>query len=72
MQAAKPDALLWSMSPLSIPSPSSDTTDGGGNGTGAIVRVMGMETELVREWLKEALKPLEDEIGADAYRTAFI
>lgn len=72
MQATKPDALLWSMSPLSLPSPSSQAASGKTAQTGAIVRVMGLETELVREWLKEALRPLEESIGGDAYRTAFI
>jgi len=79
MQATKPDRLLWALSPLNIPvSAEADASTAGGNdrqnaGTGgAIVRVMGMETELVREWLKRALSPLRDSIGVDAYQTAFI
>jgi urease accessory protein len=68
MQAAKPDRLLWALSPLRIPAEMSVA----GENEGAIVRVMGMETELVREWLKGALRPLKDSIGADAYQTAFI
>lgn len=70
MQATKPDSLLWSMSPLKLPNAiagSSMGTDGA-----AIVRVMAMETEQVREWLKEALRPLEGKIGSDAFHTAFI
>jgi urease accessory protein len=81
MQATKPDKLLWALSPLNIPvSAKADTSlvaEGGNDrqnagAGGVIVRVMGMETELVREWLKGVLSPLRDSIGADAYQTAFI
>lgn len=68
MQIATPDRLLWALSPLRVPT---ETPTAGGN-QGAVVRVMGMETELVREWLKAALRPLKDSIGTDAYRTAFM
>jgi len=34
--------------------------------------VAGTETELVREWLKDALAPLKLSIGPDPYRAAFV
>jgi urease accessory protein len=71
MRATQPDRLLWALSPLNLNIPGESIVEGGGN-EGAIVRVMGMETELVREWLKRILEPLKDSIGADAYQTAFV
>ena len=71
MRATKPDRLLWALSPLNLNIPGESIVEGGGN-EGAIVRVMGMETELVREWLKRILEPLKNSIGADAYQTAFM
>jgi urease accessory protein len=73
MQVAEPEPLLWSMSPLTMPS-STDDTEGSrdATGNGAIVRVMGLETEMVRNWLKQALKPLIASIGRDIFRAAFV
>lgn len=61
MQRRAPEDMLWSLSPIG-----SDKKDG------MIVRVAGIETELVKGWLKDALSPLEEIIGVDIYRRAFV
>ncbi|KAG7099072.1 hypothetical protein E1B28_000947 [Marasmius oreades] len=61
MKLTAPPDLLWSLSPI--------TCHGGGRGT--IVRVAGKETELVKDWLREALKGLAQVVGVDVYRRAF-
>lgn len=54
-----PDPLIWSISSI-------DT-----NNTGVVIRIGGMESEMVKEWLKDALRGLEGIIGLDALRRAF-
>lgn len=68
MQVPQPDSLVWSMSPLTLPA----VQDGSKHLSGSIVRLMGMETEQVRNWLKEALQPLASSIGSDVLRAAFL
>lgn len=58
MKKSEPPELIWSLSLIC-------------EGKGCVVRVAGKETEAVRNWLKDALKELEDTIGTDAYRKAF-
>ncbi|KAK7468765.1 hypothetical protein VKT23_003266 [Stygiomarasmius scandens] len=60
MKAYSPQELLWSLSPIQ------------NSGSGAIVRVAGKDTELVKEWLRNSLSRLEDLVGADVYRRAFV
>lgn len=54
-----PAPLIWSVSPIDV------------NKAGVIIRVAGMESEAVKEWLKDALCGLERIIGVDVYRRAF-
>ncbi|KAJ3721533.1 UreD urease accessory protein-domain-containing protein [Lentinula raphanica] len=61
MQRRTPEDLLWSLSSVG-----SDKTNG------VVVRVAGKETEIVKEWLKNALSPLEEHVGIDVYRKAFV
>ncbi|KAF9455045.1 UreD-domain-containing protein [Macrolepiota fuliginosa MF-IS2] len=60
-----PEDVIWSFSPIGLPGAE------GCEGTGAVVRVAGKETELVKGWLKEGLKGIEEVMGADVYRRAF-
>ncbi|KAF5374822.1 hypothetical protein D9758_000401 [Tetrapyrgos nigripes] len=60
MKSSAPANFLWSFS-LIRP-----------DGDGAIVRVAGKDTETVKEWLKAALSCLEEVIGIDVYRRAFV
>lgn len=55
----EPPGLIWSLSPVR-------------GEEGRIVRVAGKETEDVKLWLKEALRPLEQVIGPDVFRRAFV
>lgn len=43
-----------------------------GKAEGAVVRVAGMHTELVRNWIKDSLSELVDVVGVDSFRAAFI
>jgi urease accessory protein len=52
------DRLMWSFSEL----------DGG---AGGILRCAGDETEKVRDWLRQALSPLETVVGRDLWRNAW-
>lgn len=61
MQRRTPEDLLWSLSPIG-----SDKEDG------TVVRVAGKETELVKGWLRDTLLPLEEIIGVDVFRQAFV
>jgi len=54
-----PAGLIWSVSPV-------DSAK-----LGIVVRVAGVETEIVKEWLKDALAGLEAIIGRDAYKRVF-
>lgn len=60
----EPEDLIWSLSPACNASPI-------GLGTGAIVRIAGTETDVVKVWLKERLKGLEEIVGPDVYRKAW-
>ena len=68
MQTSSPDSIIWSLSPLNQPVPAESN---GAAGSGLIIRVAGLTTELVRNWLKKALAPLNGLIGHDAYKNAF-
>ncbi|KAJ7225641.1 UreD urease accessory protein-domain-containing protein [Mycena pura] len=57
LKSREPAELLWSLSALSD--------------SGAVVRVAGKETEEVRRWLGEMLRPLEVVLGKDVFRQAF-
>lgn len=58
-KARTPAPLIWSLSTI-------DSTN-----QGVVVRVAGIETEMVKGWLREALWGLEPIIGIDVYRRAF-
>lgn len=65
-----------------IPSATGRTGGGGGSGDSsssakgisggrqAVVRIAGLDTEGVRNWLKQRLTPLEDVVGPDLYKQA--
>lgn len=55
-----PAGLIWSLSP----------TDS--SKQAVVIRVAGLETEIVKGWLRESLSGLEKIIGRDAYRRAFV
>jgi urease accessory protein len=57
-KTGQPEDLLWSLSAL-------------GGDAGAVVRVAGTESELVRRWLGNALRALQGIVGVDVYRRAF-
>lgn len=59
MQRRIPESLIWSFSPLE-------------DGDGCIVRVAGTETDAVRQWLRDALRGLESQIGSHVYSKAFL
>lgn len=59
-KAAAPKELLWSLSPVAS-----------NDGSGAVLRVAALETEMVKQWLSTALKGLQNVIGSDVYRRAF-
>ncbi|KAL0071848.1 hypothetical protein AAF712_000770 [Marasmius tenuissimus] len=61
MKLTSPPELLWSLSPIV----------GRDGAQGAIVRVAGKETELVKDWLKKSLGGLTQVVGPDVYRRAF-
>ncbi|KAF9270087.1 UreD-domain-containing protein [Marasmius fiardii PR-910] len=61
MKLTTPPDLLWSLSPIICQ----------GSVRGTIVRVAGKETELVKDWLREALVGLAQVVGVDVYRRAF-
>ncbi|EGO30903.1 hypothetical protein SERLADRAFT_455173 [Serpula lacrymans var. lacrymans S7.9] len=54
-----PQPVIWSLSPIC-------------GGAGCVVRTAGVETEDVKNWLKNALRGLENVIGVDVYRKAFL
>ncbi|KAF8327897.1 urease accessory protein UreD [Cantharellus anzutake] len=77
MQASSPEDLVWSLSPLNMRAPSLYTDLDrselrGGFSSGVIIRVAGLTTELVRNWLRGSLRPLDGLIGRDAYKNAFV
>jgi len=60
-----PEDLIWSFSRVDFDAAKESAG-------GAVVRVAGKETEQVRLWLKEALRGLEDVLGADVYCRALL
>jgi urease accessory protein len=55
----QPDRLIWSLSPIP-------------GHVGCIVRVAGIETEDVKQFLKEALRSLQSVVGQDLYSKTFL
>ncbi|KAI6119004.1 UreD-domain-containing protein [Pisolithus croceorrhizus] len=53
-----PPRVLWGMTPAD-------------DGNIFVIRVAGLETEDVKDWLRESLRPLEEVVGIDTYRKAF-
>ncbi|EJD04058.1 UreD-domain-containing protein [Fomitiporia mediterranea MF3/22] len=56
-QQSSPSDLLWSMSCIE---------------QGCVVRVAGMTTESVRQWIRTSLNRLEEHVGADVLGKAFL
>jgi len=54
-----PAPLIWSVTPIDA------------SKAGVIIRVAGMESEAVKEWLRGTLRGLERIVGVDVYRRAF-
>lgn len=52
-----PGDMIWSLSPISQ--------------DGAVMRVAGQETEIVKGWLQQALGGIEEIVGTDVYRRVF-
>ena len=57
LRSSNPEDLVWSIA--HIPS-------------GCVLRVVGVSTEVVKEWLREKLRFLETIVGVDAYSKAFV
>jgi urease accessory protein len=62
MKVHAPSDLLWSFSEFEQPADVRNVV---------LVRVAARSTELVKEWLVEALRGLEDIVGIDVYRRTF-
>ncbi|KAF9022504.1 UreD-domain-containing protein [Hymenopellis radicata] len=62
MKARTPDDLIWSLSPV---------VGQGRSAIAVVVRLAGKETESVKRWIRDALSPAEDVLGADAFKQAF-
>lgn len=60
LKSKAPAEMLWSLSPMTW-----------GEGGGAVIRVAGKETEVVKKWLEQALLGLQEAVGADVFRRAF-
>ncbi|KAG6336126.1 hypothetical protein ID866_2964 [Astraeus odoratus] len=58
-KTATPPQMLWAMTPVD-------------DGRVFVIRAAGVETEIVKNWLRESLRPLEDIVGVDTYRKAFL
>lgn len=58
-RTATPARVLWAMTSVD-------------DGRVFMIRVAGIETEDVKSWLEESLRPLEDVIGIDTYRKTFV
>lgn len=54
-----PARTIWALSPIS-------------EGKGYILRAAGVETEDVKNWLRESLRGFEDIVGVDTYRKLFV
>ncbi|KAF8140373.1 UreD-domain-containing protein [Boletus edulis] len=57
-KTASPARMVWALSPIS-------------EGKGYILRAAGLETEDVRNWLRESLQGFEDIVGVDTYLKLF-
>ena len=58
-KVASPARMIWALSPIS-------------EGKGYILRAAGVETEDVKDWLRESLRGLEDIVGVDTYLKLFV
>lgn len=58
-KATSPARMIWGLSPI-------------GEGKGHIVRAAGVETEDVKDWLRESLRGFEDIVGIDTYLKLFV
>ena len=58
-RTTSPVRLIWALSPIS-------------EGKGYVVRVAGMETEDVKDWLRESLLKFQDIVGVDTYLKLFV
>lgn len=56
---SSPARMIWAMSSI-------------GEGKGYILRAAGVETEDVKDWLRESLRGLEDIVGVDTYLKLFV
>ncbi|KAI9461800.1 UreD urease accessory protein-domain-containing protein [Boletus coccyginus] len=58
-KATSPPRMTWALSPIS-------------EGKGHILRAAGVETEDVKDWLRESLRGFEDIVGVDTYPKLFV
>jgi len=58
-KTASPARTIWALSPIS-------------EGKGYIVRAAGVETEDVKDWLRESLRGFQDIVGIDTYLKLFV
>ncbi|KAF8846261.1 UreD-domain-containing protein [Paxillus ammoniavirescens] len=58
-KTTSPARLVWALSPVE-------------EGRTYVVRVAGIDTEVVKSWLRDALRGFENVIGIDTYRKAFV
>lgn len=67
-----PPPVLWSLSSLgaSAPIPGSDPKKASSALPGRVIRLAGIDTDEVREWLHKRLKSIRHLIGDDMYRIA--
>ncbi|KAG9314262.1 UreD urease accessory protein-domain-containing protein [Chiua virens] len=56
---ASPARMIWALSPIS-------------EGKGYILRAAGVDTEDVKDWLRESLRGFEDVLGRDTYLKLFV
>lgn len=58
-KVSSPARMIWALSPIS-------------EGKGYVLRVAGVETEDVKDWLRESLRGFEDIVGVDTYLKLFV
>lgn len=58
-KATSPARMIWAMSPIS-------------EEKGYILRAAGVDTEDVKDWLRESLRGFEDVVGVDTYLKLFV
>ncbi|KIY45746.1 UreD-domain-containing protein [Fistulina hepatica ATCC 64428] len=61
---SRPESLLWSLSTVSAGDATSQAVH--------VVRIAGIETEIVKHWLKGTLKEIVDIIGEEVYQRVLI